>query len=355
MSAAAIRIGFHPLNDCAVLAVAQECGMFETERLSVTLSREPSWSNIRDKLAYGLLEAAHALAPMPIASALGLGSAGAVRLIVPMALGYNGNSVVAAGGLAAEIGDASGPRAAGAAIARAVRARAGSGRPPLVFAAPFPFSPHLYVLRQWLGESGIDPARDVSFVIAPPVRIGGMAKDGVVDAFCVGAPWGQASVLEGAGRLLFSDQDYWAQKPEKVLAVSADWAESAPETMQALLRALLRAALWADALGNRGALIEILSSPLYVGAAPAQIAAAMDGPLAAGHRFAAAHGSYPFVQHGRWFARQIQLWDQGPETASAIVESVYRPDLWRMAAAAIGLPAPDARAAPQGPGGVLLD
>src|SRR5690606_22203044 len=115
---------FHPLNDCALLAVAQECGLFESEGLSVTLSREPSWSNIRDKLAYGMLEAAHCLAPMPIASALGLGPGGAAKLIAPMALGFNGNSVVAAGALAEEIGDARGPKAAGAAIARVVRVRA---------------------------------------------------------------------------------------------------------------------------------------------------------------------------------------------------------------------------------------
>ncbi len=355
MSAASIRIGFHPLNDCAVLAVAQECGMFEAERLSVTLSREPSWSNIRDKLAYGLLEAAQALAPMPIAAGLGLGAAGAVRLIAPMALGFNGNSVAATGALAAEIGDVSGPREAGEAIARVVRARAKAGRPPLTFGAPFPFSPHAYVLRQWLSEAGVDPVRDVSIVIAPPVRIGGMAESGVIDAFCVGAPWAQAVALSGAGRLLFSDPDYWPDKPEKLLAVSADWAEAAPETMQALLRALLRAALWADEESNRAALIAILSNPLYVGAPQEQIAAAFSGPLAAGHMFAAGHASYPFLQHGRWFARQIRRWDQGPETALAVAESVCRPDIWRAAAASVGLPAPDENDKPTGPGGQALD
>jgi NitT/TauT family transport system ATP-binding protein/nitrate/nitrite transport system substrate-binding protein len=351
---APLRIGFHPLNDCALLAVAQECGMFEGEGLSVTLSREPSWSNIRDKLAYGLLEAAHCLAPMPIASALGLGSGGAARLIAPMALGLNGNSVVAANGLADEIGPVTGAAEAGAAIARVVRAREAAGRAPLVFGVPFLFSAHAYVLRRWLGEAGIDPARDVSIVVAPPVRMSSMARQGVVDAFCVGAPWGQSTVLEGGGRLLFSDQDYWAQKPEKVLAASLEWAIAAPETLQALLRALMRAAVWADAAGNRKSLVEILSSPLYLGAPAAYISAAFGGPLSAGHTFASLHGAYPWPHHGRWFARQMQTWDGAPKAALAAAEAVYRPDLWRIAAAGVGLTAPAAGAAPPDPAGEPL-
>lgn len=351
---APLRIGFHPLNDCAVLAVAQECGMFEGEGLAVTLSREPSWSNIRDKLAYGLLEAAHCLAPMPIASALGLGSSGAAKLIAPMALGLNGNSVVAANGLADEIGGVRGPAEAGAAIARIVRAREAAGRPRLVFGVPFLFSAHAYVLRRWLNDAGVDPARDVSIVVAPPVRMSAMAKKGVVDAFCVGAPWGQSTVLEGGGALLFSDQDYWARKPEKVLAASADWAISAPETLQALLRALLRAAAWADAPDNRRSVAEILSSPVYVGAPAACISAAFGGPLAAGHIFASSHASYPWPHHGRWFARQMQAWNGAPLSAPAAAEAVYRPDLWRIAASVVGMPAPQAGAAPEDPAGEPL-
>ena len=215
-----------------------------------------------------------------------------------------------------------------------------------MFGVPFLFSAHAYVLRQWLTDAGVDSTRDVSIVVAPPVRMSSMAKKGVVDAFCVGAPWGQATILDGGGKLLFSDQDYWAQKPEKLLAASAEWARSAPETLQALVRALMRAAQWADAPGNRRALVEILASQIYVGAPAAYINAAFGGPLAAGHLFAAEHGTYPWPHHGRWFARQMQRWGQAPAAAQAAAESVYRPDLWRIAAASIGLQAPQTGAAP---------
>ena len=44
-----------------------------------------------------------------------------------------------------------------------------------------------------------------------------MLRKGVLDGFCVGAPWGQDATLSGAGRILFSDPAYWGLKPEKVL------------------------------------------------------------------------------------------------------------------------------------------
>ena len=66
-----LRIGFLPLTDCAVLVAALERGFFEKYGLHVTLQREVSWANIRDRVAFGELDAAHMLAPMPLAATLG--------------------------------------------------------------------------------------------------------------------------------------------------------------------------------------------------------------------------------------------------------------------------------------------
>ena len=52
-----LRLGFIPLNDAAPLIVARERGFFEAEGLDVTLAREASWANIRDKVVSGVLEA----------------------------------------------------------------------------------------------------------------------------------------------------------------------------------------------------------------------------------------------------------------------------------------------------------
>ncbi|MGK0657995.1 ABC transporter substrate-binding protein, partial [Methylococcus sp. S2T] len=59
---------FIPLTDCATLVIALEKGYFRLHGLDVTLSRQPSWSAIRDKVATGLLDGAHMLSPIPIAT-----------------------------------------------------------------------------------------------------------------------------------------------------------------------------------------------------------------------------------------------------------------------------------------------
>lgn len=339
MTDAPIRIGFHPLVDCAALVVAEACGYFESEGLSVTLSREPSWANIRDKLAYGLLEAAHALAPMPLAAAARRTGEGG-QLIAPLVISYNGNSVFVTKALADALGDVDGPAQAGRAVAELARTR----RDPLVFAVPFPVSPHAYVLRQWLAASGLDPERDVSIVVCPPVRMTAMVGEGLVDAFCVGAPWGQAAALAGLGRILFSDQDYWPGKPEKVLAVSETWEQQAPDKCHRVVRALMRGAHWADDRMNRSDLVSILARPDYVGASAEEIAAAFDGSLSAAPVFAGPQGGYVWPQHAEWFLKQMIRWGHAPDSAasSRVASRVCRPDLWTNAADSLGLRTPKA-------------
>ena len=341
MTGTPLTIGFHPLVDCAPFAVAEAKGLFAEEGLEVTLSREPSWSNIRDKLAYGVIDAAHMLAPMPLASALGLGAGGG-RLIVPMALGLNGDSVVVSSAIAAALDAGNGPAAAAVSLAAHIRAGRAADRDPPVFAAPYPFSPQAYVLRDWLAAGGLDPDRDVTLVVVPPSRMADMLKQGVLDGFCAGAPWGQDAALEGAGRILFSDPDFWGLKPEKVLGVSPRWASEEPDALRALVRALLRAAQWADAPGTRVELAALLAQKDYVGAGADIIAAALEGPLASGLIFADAAATFPWLSHAEWIVGQMVRWEQAPATtdAASLARSVYRPDLWRTAAKDLGMSTP---------------
>src|ERR1044071_2463909 len=69
-----LRLGFVPLADCAPLVIAHELGLFQKYGLEVSLSRELGWATVRDKVIHGELDAAHALAAMPVAATLGLGS-----------------------------------------------------------------------------------------------------------------------------------------------------------------------------------------------------------------------------------------------------------------------------------------
>src|SRR5215468_9378867 len=92
MSEKRLRIGFIPLCDATALIVAVDKGFAAAEGLDVDLVREVSWSNMRDKLNIGLFDAAHLIAPVAIASTLGLGHV-RVPIIAPLGLGVNGNAI----------------------------------------------------------------------------------------------------------------------------------------------------------------------------------------------------------------------------------------------------------------------
>ena len=77
-----IRLGILRLVDSAPALVAAHRELFAREGLHVRLCIEPSWANVADKLAYGLLDAAIMLPPLAIAAALGLRGP-RTRLIVP--------------------------------------------------------------------------------------------------------------------------------------------------------------------------------------------------------------------------------------------------------------------------------
>ena len=87
-----LTIGLLKLTDAAPVIMAKELGLFARENVDVALSIEPSWATLADKLAYGFVDAGVMLAPLVLATNIGL--RGAPRpLIVPMNLSLGGNTV----------------------------------------------------------------------------------------------------------------------------------------------------------------------------------------------------------------------------------------------------------------------
>jgi nitrate/nitrite transport system substrate-binding protein len=351
-----LRLGFIPLNDCAPLAVAAEKGLFEAEGLSVSLSREASWANIRDKVAVGLLDGAHMLGPMPVAASLGVGGE-VTAMIAPMALNLNGSAITVSRAVAEAMravdpqGMAARPRSARP-LKALIEARRGRGEAALTFAVVFPYSIHNYELRYWMAAAGVDPDRDVRLVVLPPPRMAGALKAGDIDGFCVTAPWNGLAVAEGTGEVMTFASEWWGMGPDKVFGLTRAWAERHPASLQALLRALLRAAAWADAPDNRAELAALLARPAYVDAPEAVVRLSLVGPMpyAAGEAAADSRdylvfhrncASFPWRSHALWFASQMVRWGQaGEDLDFAAAAAVYRPDLFRTAAAAVGQPAP---------------
>ena len=340
MSVAHLKLGFIALNDCAPLVVAHEKGLFAAEDLSVSLHREASWATIRDKLAIGAFDGAHFLAPLALGANLGVAGQ-TPRVIAPLALNVNGAAFTISTALAGQLREIDpapdGPRGRAAALAHLIVRRQGQGAPPLTFGVVHPFSIHNYALRYWLAGAGVDPDRDVRIVVVPPPRTAERLASGEIDGFCVGGPWGNLSADQHVGEVLLRVADIWGLCPDKVFGVTEAWSSDNPDTLQALMRALLRAGVWADDPANRPELIAMLARPDYVGSPPEVVEAGLTN--IAYSRNAA---SFPFASHALWFLTQMRRWGQIDEGVDIPLTArrVYRADLHRIAAAAVGLPTP---------------
>ena len=138
-----------PLLDAGPLVIARELGFAAEEGLELRLHREPSWSALRDRLLWGSLQAAHMLAPMPVALTAGIGG---VRVAVDalLVLSVNGDMIGVRPELAERMGAAELDFLDAFAVGRALVAAGGALR----IGVPFPISMHVELLHYWLGSLG---------------------------------------------------------------------------------------------------------------------------------------------------------------------------------------------------------
>jgi len=366
----ALTIGFVPLTDCAPLVVGVEKGFFAAQGLEVTLSREPSWSNIRDKLMVGLLDGAHTLTGLLLAMTAGVGTF-PTPTRTAHALGLNGNAITVSTALHERMGAAdpaamaeqpAGTQMTARALKRVIEADRAAGLPPPVFGVVFSVANHAYQLRAWLASAGIDPDRDVRLITVPPPRMVASLKAGDIVGFCVGEPWNSLAVAEGAGRVLLTGHAFWNNGPEKVLGVLASWADAHPNTHRALVRALIQAQAWLDAApANRVEAAALLAQPRYLGVAQAVLERSLTGAFLFGpgeaavdlpdfhvfHRYAA---SFPWRSHALWLFAQMVRWGQLAPAADlqALAAEVYDAELHRQAQRDLGGAVPLVDAKPEG-------
>ncbi len=343
-----IKVGFMPLLDSASLVAAAEKGFAAEQGIELTLVRETSWANIRDRTIIGHFDAAHMLAPMTVASTLGVGHV-RVPLVVPCALGVGGNAITVSlalwermAGAGAVAGGA--PAMQGAALRRAVTEQERLAGEPLTFGIVYPFSCHNFELRYWLAGVGIDPDREVRLVVIPPPFLADALRAGQIDGFCAGEPWNSVAVHAGIGVIALATTAVWPQSPEKVLACRREWALGHPRELAALVRSIHRAAQWCEQPENHAELARLLAEPRYVGAPAELLRRALAGRLVllpgqADRQlegfFATARdaATFPWTSHALWFHTQMVRWGQiaYAEEDIAAIAATYRPDLYRRA------------------------
>lgn len=359
-----IVAGFMPLLDSAVLVAAKEAGFAANEGVDLTLVRETSWANIRDRMAVGHFQVAHMLAPMPIAANLGLTPL-AVPTLAPIALGLGGNAITVSNGLWSLMADDGAaadldPAGAGRALRRVITQRNGRGEAPLRFAVVHPFSGHNYELRYWLAACGIDPEADIEIVYVPPPLMADALASGAIDGYCVGEPWSTAATKASLGRIATVKAALWRSSPEKVLGATAKWAAQEPDALAALLRAMGRSAQWCASPQNHDALAEMLAARTAIDRPAAWMQHGLSGRLDIGggeirHAedffvpFAKA-ATFPWKSHALWFYSQMVRWHQiaHSERNAAIARETYRPDIYRSALKPLGIALPAANAKVEG-------
>jgi nitrate/nitrite transport system substrate-binding protein len=365
----ALKLGFIKLTDMAPLAVAFEKGFFEEEGLSVQLEAQANWKVLLDRVVNGELDGAHMLAGQPLGSSIGFGTK--ADLITAFSMDLNGNAITVSNAIWEQMKP--GVAMAGGKPVHPIKADAlkpvvdkykKEGK-PFNMGMVFPVSTHNYELRYWLAAGGIKPGyyeppqdtagqidADALLSVTPPPQMPATLDAGTILGYCVGEPWNQQAVYKGIGVPVITDYEIWKNNPEKVFSVTQDWADKNPNTHLAVVKALIRAAMWLDADNNknRNEAVEMLSQKQYVGADYEVIANSMNGTfeyekgdkrdLPDFNVFFRYNATYPYYSDAIWYLTQMRRWGQINEEKPdswflETAKKVYRPDIYMAAAKAL--------------------
>jgi nitrate/nitrite transport system substrate-binding protein len=232
---------------------------------------------------------------------------------------------------------------------------------PFKMAMVFPVSTHNFELRYWLAAGGLHPGfyspsdvtgqidADVQLSVTPPPQMPATLEAGTINGYSVGEPWNQQAIVRSVGVPVVTDYEIWKNNPEKVFGVTKAWAEKHPNTHLALVKALIRAAMWLDADNgaNRKEAAEIISRPQYVGADYQVIANSMTGTFEYGkgdvralpdfNVFFRYFATYPYYSDAVWYLTQMRRWGQIAQPQPddwyhQTAKQVYRPDIYVQAA-----------------------
>ncbi len=333
-----IRIGFIPLTDAAPILVAHAHGLFKKRGLEVELSREVGWATVRDKIIYRELDAAHAVAPMVVATTLGLGCL-ATPCLSAHVLNAHGNALTLSTALWKRgVRDAATLRDE---IQRTRHERL------LVLGVVFACSAQHIILRDWLRGAMIDPDKDVRIVVVPPPQLHRNLAAGTIDGYCVGDPWNSLAVREKTGWIAATSAELAPGHPETAFMVREDFAASRPEEHLALVSALQEASLLCDSPDFRPELVRLLSRPEFINLPARLLSPALLGSLEIGGgrepvsaenyiRFSRAEANCPTPLRAQWMIDGLLRHGVIPKGAALpadLARRVFRSDLFSQARA----------------------
>ncbi|MCM2503846.1 ABC transporter substrate-binding protein [Aureimonas altamirensis] len=322
-----LNVGFIPITCATPIIMAHPMGFYERQGLNVNVVKTAGWAVIRDMTMNGEYDAAHMLAPMPIAITMGAG-ANAIPYTMPAVENINGQAIT---------------------LAMKHRER----RDPadwkgFRFAVPFDYSMHNYLLRYYLAEAGIDPDADVSIRAVPPPEMVANLRADNIDGFLAPDPVNQRAVYDGVGFIHILSKEIWDGHPCCGFAASRAFVENSPNTYAALLRAIMEATAYATDAAHRSEIAAAIAPQQYLNQPETVVNQVLTGTYADGLGNVVRDpdridfAPFPWESFAVWIMTQMKRWGQvsGDVDYAGIAEQVYLATDARRLMQEVGLEAP---------------
>jgi nitrate/nitrite transport system substrate-binding protein len=291
-----LRIGFIPITCATPIIMAHPMNFYTRHGLNVEVIRTAGWAVIRDRAIAREYDAAHMLAPMPVAMSLGVGVGQPQPFAVAAIENINGQAIT----LANKHRERRNPR-----DWRGFR-----------FAVPFDFSIHNYLLRHYVAEHGLDPDRDIQIRAVPPPEMVANLRADNIDGFLGPDPFNQRAVFDGVGFIHILTKELWDGHPCCAFAVPRQMITETPNTFAALLRAIVEATAYSQRPENRREVAQAIAGQNYLNQPPTVVEQVLTGTFADGlgrvQRVPDRIGFDPFPWHSMaiWIMTQMRRWGQ---------------------------------------------
>jgi nitrate/nitrite transport system substrate-binding protein len=326
-----LKIGFIPITCATPLIMAHPLGFYEKQGLSVSVVKTAGWALIRDKVINKEYDASHMLAPMPLAISLGVGS-NPLPMNVATIQNINGQAIT----LAMKHKDKRDPKQ----------------WKGLVFAVPFEYSIHNFLLRYYVAEHGLDPDKDIQIRVTPPPEMVANLRAGNIDGFLGPDPFNQRAVFDQVGFIHILTKEIWDGHPCCSFGVRSEWVKENPNTFAALYRAVLNAAQMAMNPANRSTIANAIAPAAYLNQPVTVIEQVLTGKFADG--LGAVRNvpdrvdfdPVPWNAMGIWILTQMKRWGyiKGDVQYKEIVEKVYLLTDAKKRMKEAGIPVPEKQA-----------
>ncbi len=285
-------------------------GLYAKQGLNVEVIKTAGWAVIRDKTLNKEYDAAHMLAPMPLAISLGVGS-NPIPYTMPAVENINGQAIT----LANKHKDKRDPKS----------------WKGFKFAVPFDYSMHNYLLRYYLAEHGLDPDTDVQIRSVPPPEMVANLRADNIDGFLGPDPFNQRAVFDGVGFIHILSKELWDGHPCCAFAASREFVTQMPNTYAALLKAIIDATVYAAKPENRKGIAEAIAPANYLNQPQTVLEQILTGTYADGLGQVKRDANrinfdpVPWDSFAIWILTQMKRWGQikGDVDYKAVADQVY--------------------------------